>query len=111
LSFEEGAEALIIMGTSPGGTPGVLTDPQDWIMVEWKVGLDNIYRFAPGPFEIPLGLTGRWESEDTFIIFVDYIDDVRRDRIRLTFQGEEIIIQSTTEGQSGVITINGKVEG
>jgi hypothetical protein len=28
LSFEEGAEALIIMGTSPGETSGVSTDPQ-----------------------------------------------------------------------------------
>jgi len=110
LNFEEEDETLIIMGTSPGETPEDPADPQDWIYVEWTVGLDNIYRFSPGPYEIPLGLKGRWESEDTFIIFVDYIDDARRDRIRFTFQGGQITIQITTEAASGVTSINGRLE-
>ena len=110
LNFQEEGEAHIIMTISPGETSGDLTDPQDLNVVEWQVGLDNIYRFAPSPYNIPMGLRGRWDSEDTFIIFVDYIDDTRRDRIQLTFQGEGITIQSTTEGVRGVITITGRLD-
>jgi len=79
--------------------------------VEWNIGLDNIYRFEPGPYDIPMGLKGWWESEETFVIYVDYIDDTRQDRILLTFQGDQITIQMITEGEGELASFKGRLDG
>jgi hypothetical protein len=105
LTFQEGAEALTSLTSSLDETQVDSADPQDWIDETWSVGLDNVYRFSPGPFGIPIGYKGEWESEETFVLYVDYTGNARRDQVRFTFQGDEITIQSAMEG-----VVNGRLE-
>jgi CubicO group peptidase (beta-lactamase class C family) len=63
------------------------------IQADWPVGLDNVYRFTPGPFELPMALKGRWESADTFVIYADYIGNTGKSEFRFTFTGDDLNLQ------------------
>jgi hypothetical protein len=111
LTFPGEAEALFYMTSSLEETQVNPADPQDWWSdVEWPVGLDDVYRLSPGQYGIPMGLKGRWESDESFVIDVDYIGNTGRDRIQFTFQGEQITIEIKTEGVDAVTSINGRLE-
>jgi hypothetical protein len=88
LTFQEETEALLSWTAS--------TDPPDRQaanQVNWPIGLDNVYRFAPGQYGLPMGLRGRWVSEDAFVIYIDYIGDTGKAEIRFDFEGDDLTMQ------------------
>jgi hypothetical protein len=110
LVFQESAEALLRLTRN---LDEIYVDPADsnnWRDVDLPVGLENIYRFSPGPYGIPMGWKGGWKSDEDFVIYVDNIGNTGRNRIQFTFPGEGITIQIKTEGEGEVIRISGRLE-
>ena len=111
LTFPGRAEALLYLTTSLDETQVNPADPQDWWSdVEWPVGLDDVYRISPGNFGVPLGMKGWWDSDETFVIHIDYIGNTQWSRMRFTFQGEQVTIEIRDEGEDDVTIINGRLE-
>ena len=110
LTFQEEAEALMSLTSNPDEAPVYVDDPQFWTNVEWPVGLDSVYRFTPGPYGIPMGLKGWWESEETFVIHCDYIGNIGREQIRFTFEGDQVTFQIWVEDHGLLAEFSGKLE-
>ena len=109
LTFQEGAEASMSWTLNPDETQEYLIDPQYWSKGEWPVGLDNVYRFTPGLYGIPMGLKGWWKSEEAFVIHCDYIGNTGRCRIRFIFEGDQVTFQIWENGQA-LPKFNGRLE-
>jgi CubicO group peptidase (beta-lactamase class C family) len=92
-TFDEGAEALMRAGyiSLEAITAGEV-DPEP-IQIEVPLGLDNMYRFTPGDFGMPMGAKGEWEAEDVFLVYLDAIGNVGLQRTRITFEGKEISVE------------------
>ena len=88
LAFQEETEALLSW-TASTDSP----DRQAANQVNWPIGLDNVYRFTPGMFGLPMGLRGRWVSEDAFVIYIDYIGNTGKAEIRFDFEGDDLTMQ------------------
>jgi hypothetical protein len=89
LTFQEKTEALLSWTAS--------TDPLDrqaGNQVDWPVGLDNVYRLTPGPLGLPMGLRGRWVSEDAFVVYIDYIGNTGKTEIRFDFEGDDLTMKT-----------------
>jgi CubicO group peptidase (beta-lactamase class C family) len=90
LTFQEEMEALF---SWTAHTDIVSLDQQAANQGDWPVGLDNVYRFTPGPFGLPMGLRGQWVSEDTFVISIDSIGNTGKTEIRFDFEGDDLTMQ------------------
>jgi CubicO group peptidase (beta-lactamase class C family) len=100
LTFQEEAQALLNWTYIPEEGQLSPVDPQDSNQAEYPVGLDNVYRFAPGDYGIPMGLKGWWQSEETFIIHFDYIGNTGQGQARFTFEGDQVTVQIREYGQA-----------
>ncbi len=109
LTFQEETEALMNWILSPDEMQMNLEDSQAWSKVEWRVGLDNIYRFTPHLYGIPVGLKGWWNSEKSFVIHSDYTGNTGRGRTQFTFKGDQVTTQLWMNGKL-VGTFSGSFE-
>lgn len=64
------------------------------------MGLDGNYRFAPGDFDIPMGLKGAWLADDRFVVDFDYIGNTGKARATFSFSGDQFKLQISEQGQS-----------
>ena len=115
LTFQEEAEALMSWTLSPDEAEWYLgylsiVNPQYWSKVEWPVGLDNVYRFTPGPYGIPMRCKGWWESEETFVIHCDLIGNVGRWTNQFTFEGDQVALQISVEAFGLLVETSGRLE-
>jgi len=60
----------------------------------WPLGLDGIYRMSEGPFGLPQGLRGEWADGRTFVIEYDNIANNDHFLMRLSFDGDRVVIES-----------------
>jgi hypothetical protein len=105
LTFQEETEALLSLTAS--------TDPLDQQagnQMDWPIGLDNVYRFTPGPYGLPMGLRGRWVSEDAFVIYIDYIGNSGKTEIRFDFEGDDLTMQISDLYPPDYQSFTGKLE-
>lgn len=110
LTFQKETEALMSWTLNPDETQAYLLDLQYWSKVEWPVGLDNVYRFTPGVYGIPIGLKGYWETETTFVILCDFIGNGGRWRIQFSFEGDQMTLQIWTENFGLLGKFSGRLE-
>jgi hypothetical protein len=92
LTFGEGAEASLSLRFADGS------------QVEWLIGLDHVPRVGRGLYGLPAAATGAWESDDVFVIDLDEIGRINKDRVRTTFEGDRVTIQGLD------ITLTGTLE-
>lgn len=78
LSFESGQARL---DTNFGGES-----------LNLKVGLDNVYRFAPGRFGIPAACKGNWQSDKVFAVDFNEIGNINHWRMTLTFEDNRVTV-------------------
>ena len=79
LTFAEGeSQATLGLGLPDGS------------QVEWSIGLDGVPRFNPGLQGAPMAATGRWASDDTFVLELDYYTLRDADRLEATFDGDVV---------------------
>jgi len=82
----------------------------DGSQVEWPVGLDNIFRMSPGRHGLPSAMKGSWESENTFLIYLDEIGNINQFRIKSTFEDDGVIIDMQEMTGLGGATFGGRVQ-
>ncbi|HWR25224.1 MAG TPA: serine hydrolase [Methanosarcina sp.] len=70
------------------------------------LGLDNVSRISPGEFGLPAAGKGSWESDDSFVIYLDEIGNINHWKIKATFKNDQVTIQM----QDTVTDIIGKAE-
>ena len=109
LIFQEGEEALMSWTLNPDETQEYLDDPRYWSKMEWPVGLDNVYRFTPGLYGIPMGLKGGWETETDFVIHCDFIGNTGRWRIQFSFEDDQVFLQIWRENLGLLGEIRGRL--
>ena len=110
LTFQEEEEALMSWTLNPDESQKYLDDPQYWSKVEWPVGLDNVYRFTPGAYGIPIGLKGYWETDTTFVILCDFIGNAGRWQMRFAFDGDQLNYKILTEDYELLGKFSGRLE-
>jgi hypothetical protein len=94
LTFEEEDEAIMSLILDPEEAQIFIVDPHFWSKkTEILIGLDNVYRFTPYVFEIPMALKGRWTSEEIFFIQMDFIGNTGYQQFQFTFDGEKADMQ------------------
>jgi hypothetical protein len=85
LEFTEGSDEATVLQVR-AGSDEVMRAP---------VGLDGVFRFAPGDFGLPVGRRGRWEGADTFVL--EYDSPALNDHafFRATFAGDRLVMEVT----------------
>lgn len=93
LTFNEPDEALLSITSS-----GVLTmgDTE----YEWLIGMDNVERFSPGTFDIPVAGKGSWETDCYFSAQIDETGSYHTWQVGLHFEGDEVICRIQDLGES-----------
>ncbi|UCD21749.1 MAG: hypothetical protein JSW22_06905, partial [Chloroflexota bacterium] len=93
LTFNEQDEALLGITSS-----GVLTmGDTDY---EWLIGMDNVERFSPGTFDIPVAAKGSWETDSYFSAQIDETGSYHTWQVGLHFEGDEVICRIQDLGES-----------
>lgn len=54
--------------------------------VEYLMGLDKVYRIAPGRFGLPAVAKGSWTSDNTFIVQLDEVGNINRWQFSFVFE-------------------------
>jgi beta-lactamase family protein len=100
LTFNESSVAQIKL-TFSGDQPPVAGD----------VGLDGNYRFAPGRYEYPFGLRGKWVDQQTFALAYDQIANLDAYDARATFSedGQTVSMEIKERTEAGSVTLEGRV--
>ena len=100
LTFGDGDEALIKLEYLPADV-FLSRDPAlAPVQLEVPVGLDNVYRFSPGEFGIPMGAKGEWLAEDVFLVYFDSIGNVWLQRVEIAFHDEQITFEMWVDSLS-----------
>jgi CubicO group peptidase (beta-lactamase class C family) len=86
LVFREGADAATIRlsSSAPTGERSELTLP---------IGLDDVYRIAPGRLGMPAAAKGFWETDTSFVINLNEIGNINNWRITMTFEDDRVTVQ------------------
>ncbi len=72
-----------------------------WLAVEqqgigstqpFAVGLDNVYRWSPGRFGIPVAVRGAWQTEETFTLEFNEVGNINDWRFTFTFRDDHVIL-------------------
>jgi len=99
LAFPEEAEAVLSLGFMDGN------------QIEWLVGLDNVFRFAPGMYGLLDAVKGWWESDNAFVVHREQIGHYSRERISVTFEEDQVTIQIQDLNRPDVVlTLSGRLE-
>jgi CubicO group peptidase (beta-lactamase class C family) len=93
LTFSEPDEALLRI-TSTGAM--TLGDTE----YEWLIGLDNVERFSPGAFDIPVAGKGSWETDSYFSAQIDETGSFHTWQLGLHFEGDEVICRLQDLGET-----------
>lgn len=85
----------------PGGTEGVLHYKlaQSEELVAMPVGLDGVYRFAPGDYGLPEGARGYWSDDETFVLEYDEIANQGHIVLRVRYQPDHTTVAITDLSQ------------
>jgi len=82
LVFQSPSEALMMIKLGGGKAES------------WPVGLDGVYRFSKGPYDLPQGLRGEWADEQTFAAEYDNIGNNDHLLLRLIFLDDRLTVES-----------------
>ncbi len=77
--------------------------------LSFPLALDGVYRLGPnGPFHMPAGATGKWITDDEFLLDVNFVANINHYTLDIRFQGDQIEV--TANEASGLIR-NGRLTG
>lgn len=74
----------------------------------WPVGLDGVYRFFPGDYDLPQGLRGQWVDDATFVAEYDNIANNDHLFLRFHFAGERLTVESQETAHELSVRFEGK---
>jgi len=74
-----------------------------------NVGLDNVLRINPnGRFDLPVALKGRWETDTVFTLHVNEIANINNWQIQMTFENDEVTIETDEATWHSPVTVKGR---
>ena len=74
------------------------------------VGLGGVPHISQGEkFDFPVGVRGRWESVDTFVLDYDSIANIDSYTLRLKFQGDDLRIDGMEASRPGQFVLKARV--
>ena len=70
--------------------------------VEYLIGLDNLYRTAPGRFGLPALAKGSWTTDNTFIVQLDEVGNINQWQFTFVFadHGDQATVEA--QEQTGI---------
>jgi len=86
LVFQAGADGatITLSFSAPTGETSELILP---------IGLDDVYRIAPGRLGMPAAAKGFWETDTSFVINLNEIGNINNWRITMTFEDDRVTVQ------------------
>ena len=99
LDFDGSEEAALSIAFSDG-RPGLTQ----------LIGLDGVYRFCPGDYNLPQGMRGYWQDRQTFAIEQDEIAVNDHTNYQIVFSGEHILVSGLETAHELSTTISGRME-
>ena len=60
--------------------------------IKLRIGLDDIYSFSLSQHGMPIAVKGAWTSDDSFVVYCDFIGNYGRCRIEFTFTENQVIM-------------------
>ncbi|MCE7980016.1 MAG: class C beta-lactamase-related serine hydrolase [Caldilinea sp. CFX5] len=76
----------------------------------WPVGLDGVYRFFPGDYDLPQGLRGQWVDDATFVAEYDNIANNDHLFLRLHFAGDHLTVESQETAHELGVRFEGELQ-
>ncbi len=74
------------------------------------VGLDGVYRFSRGEYNLPMCVKGKWEDERTLVAEYDTIGNNDRVILRLSFDGDRVMMEITETAHELGVSLIGQIE-
>jgi CubicO group peptidase (beta-lactamase class C family) len=96
LDFDGSAEAKLAATLADGSEVG------------GAVGLDGLYRLAPGAYGFPYGLRGAWTDAQTFALEYDQIANNQAIVLQLRFTADTVTVAATERTHEGTVTFAGR---
>jgi CubicO group peptidase (beta-lactamase class C family) len=56
------------------------------------IGLDGVYRYSPGTWDLPVGMRGVWTDEQTFVLEINQIANYRVNILTMHFEGDIVTL-------------------
>lgn len=92
---------------------------EGWITMDQKrgpwgplaVGLDNVYRLAPGRFDIPMAVRGSWQAQDTFVLELNEVGNIDDWRFTFRFRDDRVTLTGEEMTEQHGVTVEGREEG
>jgi len=97
LTFEKQDEALLTL------TAGDET-------LALSVGLDGVFRTAPGRFGLPAALKGLWKKRDVFVFDFNEIGNINDWRATVRFEGDRVTIRMQERGGLADLILRGSLK-
>jgi hypothetical protein len=94
----------------PGGAEATLTLADAQGAPAHKVGLDGVYRFSPGESGMPIGVTGGWADESTFVLDYNTIGNIRAFTITARYAGDTLEMTIVSRDEGFTLTMEGQAE-
>jgi CubicO group peptidase (beta-lactamase class C family) len=79
-------------------------------MVTWPVGLDGVYHFFTGKYDLPQGLRGTWVDEQTFVCEYDNIANNDHAQLRFHFDGDRVAVEVQETAHELGVQFEGKLQ-
>ena len=74
------------------------------------IGLDGIYRFSPGEYNLPVGQRGHWADEHTFVLEYEEIANRDANNVRMLFEGNRVTIEARERTHEAGVSFEGKMQ-
>jgi CubicO group peptidase (beta-lactamase class C family) len=100
------AAARLTFGTSDEATIDIAF-PDDRANLSGPVGLDGVYRFSPGAWNLPMGMRGTWADEQTFVLEVNQIANYRVFQLTMRFADDTVVVTVEERTHEEVVEVTG----
>ncbi len=79
-------------------------------MASWTIALDDVYRFFPGQYDLPMGLRGTWLDDETFVLEYDNIANNDHTLLHIRFEAERVVIEARETAHELGTTVEGRLQ-
>jgi CubicO group peptidase (beta-lactamase class C family) len=107
-----GWETLQIDALSEGETRITITyadDAEPPLVI--NAGMDGVYRFSPGEFDLPMASQGGWENDTTFVAELLFVGNINSYTMSAEFQANSVVVEITDLESGEVLSLEGMSSG
>jgi hypothetical protein len=94
----------VTSATEMAATIALTDDPAPIVAL---IGLDGVYRFAPGEYGLTVVARGQWEDSQTFVFDIDLLANLNRYTLRSRFDADAVTVELTDHESGAMIPLRG----